>query len=61
MLPKPPSSREGDRPQAVEGVSFFADFFILALFRSRVKPAGTKNRLFRLTKIGYNVFVKTNE
>ena len=44
-IPKPPSSREGDRPQAVEGVSFYADSFILALFGSRVKPAGTKIRL----------------
>ena len=33
------------RPQAVEGVSFYADSFILALFGSRVKPAGTKIRL----------------
>lgn len=50
-LPKPPSSREGGRLQAVEGVSFYADFFILALFGGRVKPAGTEMGLFRLKKV----------
>ena len=50
-IPRPPSSREGDRPQAVEGVSFYADFLILALFGSHVKPAGTEKGLFRLKKV----------